>query len=195
MVSFMLALIVTEIRPQKAGQKRARGMRGRTIALCFGVIMGLASQSQANETLTKTGDVLQILLPAMAGICALSQGRGAEFGAGFVTSEVVTQGLKAGLGKAKINRRPDGSFHGMPSGHTSMAVFGATSLARKCGPDRPVLGALAYGAAALVAASRVDAGKHTVGQVAAGALVGYFANGVTAEFSSGRVSLGYSMNF
>ena len=151
--------------------------------------------SQAEDTFTRAGDVLQIVLPAIAGVCAISQGRGTEFGAGLAATMVVTHGLKAGLGKSSINRRPSGAYHGMPSGHTSMAVFGAASLARKCAPNRPVLGALAYGAAAVVAASRVDAGKHTVGQVAAGALVGYFAYGVTADFSSGRVALGYSMNF
>ena len=95
---------------------------------------------------------------------AMGHGRGAEFGAGFVTSEVITQGFKAGLGKSSINRRPSDVDHGTPSVHTALAVFGATSLARKCAPDLPVKGGLAFGAAAVVAASRVDAGKHTVGQ-------------------------------
>jgi membrane-associated phospholipid phosphatase len=94
----------------------------------------------------------------------MGHGRGAEFGAGFVTSEVITQGFKAGLGKSSINRRPSDVDHGTPSVHTALAVFGATSLARKCAPDLPVKGGLAFGAAAVVAASRVDAGKHTVGQ-------------------------------
>lgn len=164
--------------------------------VCLGLMACLATTPlQADETFTKTGDVLQIVLPAIAGVCAINQGRGAEFGAGLVATEAVTHGLKAGLGKTKVNQRPDGSYHGMPSGHTALAVFGATSIARKCAPDRPVLGALAFGAAALVAASRVDAGRHNVGQVAAGALVGYLGNGITADFSTGRLALGYSMSF
>ncbi|MCF8487427.1 MAG: phosphatase PAP2 family protein [Rhodobacteraceae bacterium] len=167
----------------------------KRVFLGLSLMASLATPLQAGDTLTKTGDVLQILLPAMAEICAIRQGTGTEFAAGFVTSEIVTHGLKAGLGNTAINQRPDGGGHGMPSGHTAMAVFGAISLARKCLHDKPVLGAIAYGAAAVVAASRVDAHKHTAGQVAAGALVGYLANGVTADFSSGRVALGYSMTF
>ena len=77
----------------------------------------------------------------------------------------------------------------MPSVHMAFAVFGAISLARKCAPDPPVKGGLASGAAAVVAATR-GCGQAYGG---AGELVGYFANGVTADFFSGRVAFGYSM--
>lgn len=93
----------------------------KRVFLGFSLVACLATPLRAGEALTKTGDVLQILLPAIAGVCAIRQGMGSTFAAGFITAESVTHGVKAELGTAKVNQRPDGSGHGMPSGHVAVA--------------------------------------------------------------------------
>lgn len=147
------------------------------------------------QTVEDIGDFLSVLLPLSAGYCAVQQGEGADFLAGFLAQGVVVGGLKYGLGESDLNQRPNGEYQGFPSGHMSAATFGATSLARKCVPERPVLGALAYGLALAVGASRIEADKHNAGQVAAGAVIGYFANGVTVSAGPGSFSLGYTLHF
>ncbi|OJY31949.1 MAG: hypothetical protein BGP11_10335 [Rhodobacterales bacterium 65-51] len=168
-------------------------MRAASLAASFALAAPATAQDKTG--LTRTGDALQVILPVMAGVCAIQQHRTADFVAGAVTTELVTHGLKAATRSSSIGRRPNGHDRGFPSGHTSMAFFGATSLARDCWRDRPVAGALAFGAATLVGVSRVKADQHTVGQVLAGALVGYLANGVSLDLSGNHVALGYQMQF
>lgn len=151
-----------------------------------------AGDTQAAET---AGTVLAAALPLAAGWCAVRQHQGKDFLAGFVAQAAVVEGLKYGLGENPINERPNGHWQGFPSGHMSAATFGATSLAQKCVPDRPWLGALAYALALGVGVSRVQADKHNPAQVAAGAVVGYFANGVTVSAEPGKLGLGYTLNF
>ena len=166
-----------------------------TLALCLGMTLPGVATAQGSETLRKAGDILQIALPALAGICAIRQDRAQDFFLGLALNEVGVQGLKYGLGNSAINRRPNGSSHGFPSGHTASATFGATNLAKKCFPDKPVLGALAYGTALAVWVSRVNAGRHTTGQVLAGALIGYATNGFSFAAGSGGVGIGFRMDF
>ncbi|WP_054304060.1 phosphatase PAP2 family protein [Gemmobacter sp. LW-1] len=164
-----------------------------TLAACLGLSAPVMAQDKTG--LERTGDALQVILPAMAGVCAIRQQRTANFVAGLATTELVTQGLKTATRDSRIGRRPNGHDRGFPSGHTSMAFYGATSLARDCWRDSPVAGALAFGAATLVGVSRVKADQHTVGQVLAGALVGYLAHGVTMDLSGDNVAIGYHMEF
>ena len=182
--------------PGLAWRIDGRGWRAIAGPLLAG-LLSLPGSARAgdDDTLEVAGNVLQVLLPAAAGYCAYRQDRGKDFLAGFVSQAVVVQTFRIGLGESEINQRPSGSYHGFPSGHTAAAVFGATNLARKCFPDRPALGALAYGLALIVGVSRVDSDRHTVEQVAAGALLGYFANGVTVSVGPGKFWLGYSFHF
>ena len=159
-------------------------------------VMALAhSGAAAADDFETAGDVLAVLLPLSAGYCAVRQGEGGDFLAGFLAQGVVVGGLKYGLGESDLNQRPNGQYQGFPSGHMSAATFGATSLAQKCFPETPALGALAYGLALAVGASRIEADKHNAGQVAVGAVIGYFANGVTVSAGPGSFSLGYTLNF
>ena len=157
----------------------------------------LASSAQADDIdrFTKLGDVLELALPIAAGVCAYRQDRGPEFVAGLVVNQAVVNGLKGGLGHSSVNLRPDGNYEGFPSGHMAAATYGATSLARKCYADRPGLKVVTYGLAALVGLSRIAADRNDVWQVGAGAVVGYFANGITFSSGPGSIGIGYSLKF
>lgn len=157
--------------------------------------LALAGPAMAGSDFETAGDVLAVLLPLTAGACAVQQGEGRDFLAGFLAQGAVVEGFKYGLGESDLNQRPNGHYQGFPSGHMSAATFGATSIARKCVPEKPALGVLAYGLALAVGASRIEADKHNAGQVAAGAVVGYFANGVTVSAVPGSFSLGYTLHF
>ena len=97
----------------------------------------------------------------------------------------LTYGLTE-AGKAAFGReRPDGSSAtSFPSGHSATAFAAATLICRESGP---AWGLPAYGVAGLTAWSRVDAGRHHVSDVLAGAALGCFVAGVVdaLHFGSG----------
>lgn len=178
------------------------GALPRRSSLCLGIVAGLAAS--LTPSLAPAGDVtreeqiatvLQVALPLAAGVCAVRQDRGKDFVAAFAVETVTVQGLKYGLGSAPINQRPNGGSHGFPSGHSALAMLGATDLARRCVPDKPLLGALAYGTALAVAASRVHTKDHDGAQVLTGLAIGYFSDGITVSAGKGFLGLGYQMNF
>lgn len=168
-----------------------------TAALCT-ASLGVApreAMAQDPSQENRIATAVQIALPLLAGYCAVKQGRAKDFVAGFAVETVAVQGLKYGLGNAKINQRPNGGDRGFPSGHSALAMYGATSFARKCVPDKPVLGALAYGTALAVGASRIHTGHHNAGQVLSGLAIGYFSNGVSVGVGQNGMTLGFDMSF
>lgn len=173
-------------------------MKRSALVLATAITIGLVPPAAVagSKGLQRAGDILQIALPAMAAGCALQRNQFRSFAAGLATNLIVVEGLKQGLGNARINRRPDGTGNGFPSGHTAAAFFGATSLARNCFAERRGLGLAAYALATTVAVSRVNSGRHNVGQVAAGALVGYLASGVQVGYGpNGSTSFSYQLKF
>lgn len=84
----------------------------------------------------------------------------------FGVSELFSEGLK----RLVKEKRPDTSAHdSFPSGHAT----GAFSLAAVEAALHPRQAPLWYGGATLISASRVFLHRHTVGDVVAGALLGY----------------------
>jgi len=73
----------------------------------------------------------------------------------------------------KAANREGGTFlrGGWPSGHTALAVSGATAIGYIT--DNPRAGVLALFVAGLVAQSRVESETHTIAQVVLGALLGF----------------------
>ena len=141
------------------------------------------------------GDVMQIVLPLAAGNCALRNHDENDFAVGFVTQSLTVLGIKNTLGNQSLSQRPDGSGHGFPSGHTAAAMYGATSLAKKCAPENKSLAFWAYGAAVLTGYSRIDADRHDLTQVVAGLLVGYFANGFSLSAQPKGLRLDFHLDF
>ena len=121
-----------------------------------------------------TGDVLSFLIPSIALGETIFYEEGhegsVEFLKAFVTSQIITEGLKTTIHK----RRPNGNCcKSFPSGHSSRAFVGASFIHQRYGFKYSVP---AYIAASYVAYSRVDADEHEVEDVIAGALVGILSS-------------------
>lgn len=119
------------------------------------------------------GDTLQVVLPVMAMACSVNLGSGTEYLLRYVTMFSLAHGTKNLLGDAQINQRPDGGGKGFPSAHTATAVLGASALVQDCLRNQPVAQAVVLLAAGFVGASRIEAGRHDIWQVLAGALLGW----------------------
>lgn len=111
----------------------------------------------------------------------------AVLGADLVRAQFVSQGVTQVI-KLSVNRtRPDGTSMSFPSGHSASAFATATVLQRNLGWKA---GIPAYGIAAYVAASRVQAQRHYLSDVAFGAAIGIVAGRtVTIGHGNARFSV------
>lgn len=118
---------------------------------------------------------MQIALPLAGWACAYANGQGVTYLGRYLVLEVGIKGPKFLLGDLPINQRPSGGDMGFPSGHTAAAAFGATGLVRSCLKQSPTAQATVILAAGFTGASRMDAQRHTIWQVLAGAFWGWAA--------------------
>jgi lipid A oxidase len=146
----------------------------RDVALIVTVLVLLWVPLSRPASQVFLGDRIQIALPAIGAACAFWRGGLGEYVGRFAGSMAVVHGLKRGLGEAEMNRRPNGRPGGFPSGHAAASVYGASYLVRECGALLPYAGPAAALAAGYVGGSRIDAGRHDLVQVMAGALIALF---------------------
>ncbi len=122
-----------------------------------------------NKWIEKSGDILQIAIPAAAlGTSITDNSKDkpvVQFVKSYLLSLLVTHGLKRIINE----KRPNGGAYSFPSGHTTSAFSGAAFLQKRYGWK---IGAPAYLLASFVGFSRVYAHKHYTWDVAAGALIG-----------------------
>jgi len=131
------------------------------------VMLLIPRPSAGSDGLETYGDVAQIAIPGFAAVVSLAKKDTPgliQLGVGTGLSIGVVQGLKYGFD----TKRPDGGSRSFPSGHTAGAFSGASYLHYRYGWK---WGLPAYGAAAVVAYSRVEADKHYWYDVVAGALI------------------------
>ncbi len=120
---------------------------------------------QGSHEVERAGDVLQIALPAVAGLSTLAL-RDFVGTRQFVVALVVSTGASHLLKRVLNTSRPDGGRWGFPSAHTSAAFLGSGFVQMRYG--------MRYAwpmhiAAAFVGYSRVAANKHWVIDVLGGA--------------------------
>ncbi len=145
-------------------------MRSRTFALTLSIALAAGAalvvpRHAGADSVERAGDVLQIVLPVTAyGMTiAFDDFEGArQLTRSFLATMTATVALKYAVGA----QRPDGGGQSFPSGHTAAAFAGASFIQKRYGWR---LGIPAYGAASFVAWSRVDANRHHVEDVIAGA--------------------------
>lgn len=90
-----------------------------------------------------------------------------------VASFAVNAGVTYALKRTIHERRPDGTDNrSFPSGHTSIAFCGATSLMHEYYKESPWIGVAGYAVATTVAVDRVRRNRHHWGDVVAGAAIG-----------------------
>jgi membrane-associated phospholipid phosphatase len=151
---------------------RRIGLRG---ILIFVLVVALFTGKDTE----KLGDSFQIALPVLALGCALADGSAVRLVGRYILLETLIKGPKNALGMHPINVRPNGGDKGFPSGHTAVAVFGSTALVQSCLQGSPAAQAVAIITAGFVGASRVEADKHFVWQVLAGAILGWLVQALT----------------
>lgn len=138
----------------------------------------------------KLGDVILFALPTATVAASLIVGDEAgvwEFAKGLMLTEVVTHGLKLAINK----ERPDMSNgNAFPSGHTSAVFHTAGYIHRRYGFKYSIS---AYALAGFTAASRIDAKKHDIVDVIAGAAIGLGSNLLfTTDYQQEHMELTFS---
>ena len=93
-------------------------------------------------------------------------------GADLLRAQILAQTVTAAIKHGARRQRPDGTMYSFPSGHSSVSFASATVVQRHYGWKA---GAVAYGMAAYVAASRIQEARHFLSDVAFGAAVGIAA--------------------
>jgi len=124
--------------------------------------------ANASEDVEIAGDVLQILIPAIAFGSTVYRNDldgQKEFYKSFATTVAITHSLKNVIDK----KRPSGSNQSFPSGHTSAAFQGAAFIHKKYGFRNSLP---AYAGAAFVGYSRVVTDHHFAEDVVVGAIIG-----------------------
>jgi hypothetical protein len=129
---------------------------------------GYTQNFQSNEIIERTGDGLQILLPASAYLyshCIQDKTGKEQFIQSFLLNIASTLALKISINK----KRPHGGSWSFPSAHTSVSFQAAAFIQKRYGWK---YGIFSYLAALFVGYSRIYAEKHFIEDVAAGALLG-----------------------
>jgi membrane-associated phospholipid phosphatase len=142
--------------------------RAATVAVALAVCVAATPRDAE-----RLGDSLQVALPLLAWGCAAANGGAGEFLLRYTVMLAAAHGSKAALAGTEVNRRPLGGDAGMPSAHTSTAVLGASSIVHDCIRRNPAVRAATIMSAAFVGGSRIEADRHDIWQVLAGALLGY----------------------
>lgn len=147
------------------------------IILLLASLTGFSQQDLSREvkrekTIQDIGDILQIALPAGAGISTiiLWDEEGVwQFVGSYGTTIALTYGLKFIVNKPRPEGATDG--HAFPSGHTSSAFSGASFIHRRYGW---AYGAPAYALAGFVAYSRLEGynDRHDGWDILGGAIIG-----------------------
>ncbi len=140
----------------------------RWLAQALTLFMAGIPAIQAGDGIESAGDALRLVLPATAAGAALlhRDQRGAvQFFEAAAMTGVITEALKVIVDE----KRPNGNRYSFPSGHTSISFCSAEFLRKRYGWR---YGAPAYAAAVFVGYSRVQARKHYIHDVAAGAAIG-----------------------
>jgi len=159
---------------------RSQFTRGLRFAILLGLLLprAISGQSQGpvleeHQGLRKAGDIIHILLPAVAGGTAAVKRdwTGAkQFGFSFGAASGTVFGLKEIVEKDRPDAADNRSF---PSGHTMMSFSGASFLQRRYGNK---LGIPALAAASFVGFTRIKGQKHFADDVIAGAGIALLYN-------------------
>lgn len=161
--------------PSASGRKKLSDKTRNILIIIFAVLwLGINVYQQVRFTgahrgaMELAGDYTQFAVQAagLAGAFISGDMVGAgQFALASVTNSVLVGGLKETIDTT----RPNGDPHSFPSGHTAFAFQGAAFIQRRYGWK---VGILALLAAGFVGVSRVEADKHYVRDVVAGALIG-----------------------
>ncbi len=135
-----------------------------TLLLC----LIFAVPARASDGVETAGDIIQLVLPAVASGLTLSH----HDQEGFIQlaeSGALTLAVTYGLKYSVSATRPNGADHSFPSGHSSISFASSEFIRERYGLN---YGIPAYIAASFVGYSRVESKAHYTRDVIAGALIG-----------------------
>lgn len=139
------------------------------ILLSSSIIVTTPAYAGNSSDITKAGDILSFAIPAIAYGSTYhmddKEGR-QQFYQSFAANTAVTYALKSTIDKERPDNSDNDSF---PSGHTSMAFQGASFIHKRYGLEYSIP---AYVGATFVGYSRIQADKHDMADVLAGAALG-----------------------
>lgn len=141
------------------------------IILIFIFIFSVFSSKAQNKTITTSGDILQLAIPAVAfGSTFIWNNDNTKPSWQFVKAYGTGLILQQSLKHLVLEKRPDGSDnYSFPSGHTTSAFSGAAFIQQRYGWK---YGLPSYVLASYVGYTRVQAQKHYPWDVLGGALIG-----------------------
>lgn len=152
------------------------------------LLLSFSLSALAQESFTeRSGDVLQIVMPIGAGVVSVldksEDQPWLQFGLTFGSTWLTTHALKRAINK----ERPNGGDFSLPSGHSAAAFSSAAFVQKRYGWKYGLPG---YVLASYVGWTRIDANKHDVWDVLAGAFVGTVAAQIfTKTFPVGNSEL------
>ncbi|MDR1401806.1 MAG: phosphatase PAP2 family protein [Puniceicoccales bacterium] len=141
------------------------------------------------NSLQQAGDILQFVIPTYAfGVsCYKKDFQGSkQFLYALGSSALTVHALKITTNEKRPNFCPGDKRISFPSGHTSAAFLGATFIHRRYGFKQAII---PYGLAALTGYSRVQAKKHHVHDVLAGALISGICTWIFVDEKGGGISV------
>jgi membrane-associated phospholipid phosphatase len=143
---------------------------GRANALFMILLISLSfpAEAGASDGVERAGDILQLVLPASAAVLTISEHDREGF-LQLAESGSLTLAVTYGLKYSITAKRPDGSSHSFPSGHTSISFSAAEFIRERYGWE---YGIPAYLASSFVGYSRVQSKRHYTRDVIAGAAIG-----------------------
>ena len=142
--------------------------------LFFTIAIPWVLLGQSSTEIEDAGDVLQILIPAIGLGSTIFYEDNQEGTGQFFKSLLTTQLITGSLKILSHKKRPNGDCcTSFPSGHTSAAFMGAGFIHKRFGWKYSIP---AYIGATFVGYSRVQADKHFIEDVVAGAAVGILSS-------------------
>ncbi len=141
----------------------------KKLILCCIIFLVTQHTFSQDKTIETSGDILFVALPAAALGATFIKGdsKGTwQFTKGFLTNVAVTMSLKLLIDKQRPNMENNNAF---PSGHTSVTFQSASFIQRRYGWK---YGIPAYVLSSYTGFTRVNADKHDVIDILAGAAIG-----------------------
>ena len=139
------------------------------IVLASSLVVATPSYAADSSGVERAGDIIALTIPAIAYGSTYhmddKEGR-QQFYQSFAANIAVTYALKSTIDKERPDNSDNDSF---PSGHTSMAFQGASFIHKRYGLEYSIP---AYVGATFVGYSRIQADKHDMTDVLAGAALG-----------------------
>ncbi len=162
------------------------------VALCLVFYCSIRPLVSQNKVIERFGDTFLIVLPTatLATTFIMNDKKGSwQFAKSLVLTGVLTYGLKFIVNKERPDMSNDNSF---PSGHTSTTFQSASFIHTRYGLKYSVP---VYALAGFTAFSRIDAEKHDILDIIAGAVIGIGSSYLfTTKYKKEHMALTFNRN-